>query len=118
MITRDFLVSKINIYSVIGSIFYGLICVSNPTPEVVAVIGHPIYFLTAALFYFGLYVIYALSGWKKFLTGIGIFLLGYMIVIIGGTILYMIVQQAPYEYASDVVIMRICRVIYYMWFIP
>jgi len=120
----DFLITKLNWFSVIGSLVYGLFCASFPTPEVVAVIGHVAYFLSAALFYFFMYVLYSIhkesilklrnNFFKKFVLGCLIFCLIVLMV----SMIYMFVYHVSYSEAVDVLATHISTFFYYIPFLP
>jgi hypothetical protein len=118
MTTSAFLKSKLTYFSVIGSILYGLMCASYPTPEVVAVIGHVAYFLSAALFYFAMYVICSPCSFKKIIKIFAGCILSFMAMILFTSIIYMQINNAPYIEANDVVTIFFSRILYYLPFLP
>ena len=120
----DFLVTKLNRFSVVGSLVYGLFCASFPTPEVVAVIGYIAYFLSAALFYFAMYVFYSMykesilklrhNFFKKIVLGLLMF---YLIVLVVSMV-YMFVYHVSYGEAVDMLATHISTFFYYIPFLP
>lgn len=116
-----FLKSKLNYFSVIGSVLYGLFCASNPTPEVVAVIGYVLYFLLAATFYFAMYVVYSQSkqlSWLHILKSACKLIVGIFGLITTASVLYMLFNQVSYDCATSVIASYIGNFFYYLPFLP
>lgn len=116
--------SKFNKASIIGSLIYGLFCASFPTPEVVAIIGRIPYFLTAALFYFSMYVLYSEHKelvsdlWKNKLRTIGIFIGGLTVVLTTVNVIYMVANHVSYNVAGDAIANYLYTFFYYIPFLP
>lgn len=119
-----FLRTKLNSFSIIGSLVYGLFCASFPTPEVVAVIGHIAYFLSAALFYFSMYVLYSENKelvsrlWKNKIRNSGIFIFGLTIVCVPANCIIMVVNHISYDAAADILANYLGNFFYYIPFLP
>lgn len=119
-----FLKTKLNRFSIIGSVLYGLFCASFSTPEVVAVIGHILYFLSAALFFFAMYILFsehkALGSclWKNKMRYSGIFIVGVTIFSVTTSSMYMIVNHVSYSVAVDAVANSVGNFFYYIPFLP
>jgi len=124
MKTLEFVETKLNGFSIIGSLVYGLFCAFFSTPEVVAVIGYIAYFLAAALFYFAMYVLYSEHKelisrlWKKKIRSGGIFIVGLMTFFCSLTFIYMIVNHVPYFVAGDMMATDVSHFLYYIPFLP
>jgi len=85
---QSFLYSKINKSSVIGSIIYGLICVSSTMlmPKLPFRFYSVYTFATASLFYFGMYIVYTSKPRNGVLRFIGGGLLKFMVAYLTGLI--------------------------------
>lgn len=123
-ITTSYVQSKLNRYSMIGSLLYGLFCVSCPTPEVIEVIGSVLYFLSAASFYFVMYIFYSENKelftymWSHKTRTLFMLIFGFFIVINSIILLYMLLHKVSYEYAGDMVASYVGQIFYYMPFLP
>ncbi len=115
----EFLKSKVNKYSVIGSIAYGAICAFTST-----YIPNPpfrfysIYTFTAAvLFYFGMYIWYTKRKrrtWPEF----GMLILNISIKFIIGYVAVIFVYIILFRVSLDTAINNLANIIYYMPFLP
>jgi len=115
----DFLHSKLNKFSIIGSIAYGAICafttifIPNPPFRFYSIYT----FIAAALFYFGMYIWYTKRKrrtWhelRMLILSISIkFIIGYVAVILVYAILFRV--------SLDTAINNIANIIYYTPFLP
>lgn len=104
----SFLRAKLNNYSIVGSLLYGFLCVLASAPEVYGgIIGSAFCFLSAALFYFAMYVFFSQHRemmsrlWKNKFKYIGILILCLVIVSNGACLMYMYVYKVSLEVAIE-----------------
>lgn len=116
--------SRLNRYSLIGSFLYGLLCAFSATPEIFRVIGYVAYFLSAALFYFTMYVLYTiykepiLNLRHNFLKKSLPFLLKFSFFITAINIIYMVIYRVSFSEAVDQIANYIGTFFYYIPFLP
>lgn len=118
MITISEKFNSLGWVSITGAIIYGLFCASNPTPEVVVVIGPILYFFSAATFYLMLCIL-----WKSYsLRHKTLFFLKFAVAWLTTTIcanlLYSHLHQVSYQHAEFVIAMYYNNFLYYLPFLP
>ena len=118
-----FLRSKLNKYSVIGSLVYGVICVTGTimTPEITSKTIYVLGFISACMFYFAMYVLYSRRKkrtWKE----LGMFIINifikYSIAHASLAMFYMVLFSISFGAAIDMVARHIADVGYYIPFLP
>jgi hypothetical protein len=120
----QYLKTKLNRFSIIGSLIYGLLCTSYPTPEIIAIIGCIPYFLSSGLFYFTMYILYSEHKafvsrlWENKIRNAGIFVLILFVVPNVASSIYMLTNHVPFNVAADRVATCISNFFYYIPFLP
>lgn len=110
--------AKLNWFSGICSVVYGLICASNPTPETVAVITTPVYFLSAAIFYFLMYCLWTSYTWQQKTVVFVKFAFVFIISTNAFNFSYMAIHKVSYTEADAVIGRFVNGAAYYCPFLP
>lgn len=115
---------KLNRFSIIGSLIYGLLCVVSAGPQVINTIGYTGNFLCAALFYFVMYQLYAEHKekfrymWHTKIRTICIVMGGLIIASNLATIIYMLINHVSYDVANEVIANYMYTFFYSIPFLP
>jgi len=121
---QKYIVSRFNEYSIIGSIVYGALCAFTTTYiPVVPFRFYSVYtFIAAALFYFGMYILYKSKPRNGALRFVGFGLLKIFSVYFVGLFvfgfLYSLLYHTSLTYGMNIVIKYATAVVYYLPFTP
>jgi len=121
---QKYIVSRFNEYSIIGSIVYGALCAFTTTYiPVVPFRFYSVYtFIAAALFYFGMYILYKSKPRNGLLRFLGFGLIKIIMVYFVGLFvfgfLYSLLCHTSLKYGIDFAIKYAAIVVYYLPFTP
>lgn len=116
--------SRVNRFSLIGSFSYGLLCVFSSTPEILHAIGYVAYFLSAASFFFIMYVLCSvykvsiLSIRHHFFRKLLFFLLILVVIVTSVNLINMMIYNVSYAVAGEYTAMGMYKFFYYIPFLP
>ncbi len=116
--------SKLNRYSVVGSLVYGLVCVLTIASEISGPIEMVARFLSAALFYFVMYLLYVRYKettrylWAHKIRTVCVVVGGLVIAINLATIAYMLINHVSYIDANEAIAQYLGTFFYNIPFLP